>query len=342
MAQDADNAADEAALEAAAAWRIRLAEARRPTTPAFARWRLANPRHERAWRRVSAPWDLIAEHAESPVVQAARDDAWRRLRRAERVGRRLRLLLVLAATFAVISVALTLAAAAWLRPTVYQTGPRARRVFDLADGSRVTLDGGTVLKVRMRARGRDLALVKGQARFDVAHDASRPFRVHADGRLVTALGTRFTVDLLGPAMRVTLLEGRVVVSRDPAVPAPPAGAQTRSVTLRPGERLILGGGAPAEPARIETVSGAQAIAWEQGQLVFEDEPLAAVAARISRYAAQPVVVVDRPAAALRMSGVFAAGDTATFLDTVTRYLPVKAEPGRGGRVELRSRDVVVP
>ena len=57
---------------------------------------------------------------------------------------------------------------------------------------------------------------------------------------------------------------------------------------------------------------------------------------MSRYTDRPVVVADRAAGDLRVSGVFSAGDRATFVDTVTQYLPVSAEAMPDGTVSLRS------
>ena len=54
-------------------------------------------------------------------------------------------------------------------------------------------------------QGLSQELLSGQARFDVAHDAARPFSVHAGGQTVVATGTAFNVDLLGPQVLVTLI-----------------------------------------------------------------------------------------------------------------------------------------
>ena len=78
----------------------------------------------------------------------------------------------------------------------------------------------------------------------------------------------------------------------------------------------------------------RATAWESGQLAFKDEPLGAVAERVSRYAAQPVSVAPG-AAGLRVSGVFKAGDIDTFVDIVTSYLPVRATAAPDGEILLQ-------
>src|SRR6185503_10937358 len=98
-----------------------------------------------------------------------------------------------------------------------------------------------------------------------------------------ATGTAFTVDLMGPKVQVTLIEGRVVVLReDRGVDSSSAAAAHPSdrsgVPLSAGQQLTV---VPAAPPRIETVSLDRATSWEHGVLVFEDEPLASIAERVS-------------------------------------------------------------
>uniref|UniRef100_UPI002FC75D0E FecR family protein n=1 Tax=Phenylobacterium sp. TaxID=1871053 RepID=UPI002FC75D0E len=221
-------------------------------------------------------------------------------------------------------------------PDVYQTRLGERRVVTLEDGSRVALDSATRLTVRLTRQARTLDLVAGQARFDVAKDVTRPFSVQAGRQTVVATGTSFSIDRLGDRVLVTLIEGRVTV-----IGAPPRRgtrpAPSASVELKAGERLVAADQAGAAPPIVEKVGLDKATAWENGQLIFEDEPLSAVAERVSRYTESPVVVKDAGVGALRISGVFTAGDLATFVDTVTQYLPVRAEKGSDGATELRSR-----
>src|SRR6185312_4234054 len=151
----------------------------------------------------------------------------------------------------------------WYRADAFQTGFGERRVVTLSDGSQITLDSRSEVTVRYTAAARTLTLVRGQARFDVAHDVGRPFTVTALGHKVVATGTAFDVDLLGPKLLVTLLNGHVVVvpQSAPTVPWVPhaapegsgsatlAGAESRTssaagdagdrIYLDPGEQLVM-------------------------------------------------------------------------------------------------------
>ncbi|WP_158332108.1 FecR family protein [Brevundimonas abyssalis] len=232
------------------------------------------------------------------------------------------------------------------RPLVYETGMGERRVVQLADGSTVSLDSSSEVRVRYSADARQLSLERGQARFEVAHDTGRPFTVRAGDQIVVATGTAFNIDMLGPEVLVTLLDGRITVMNvpvDTAESAPRSGRasgsaipaeqpSSASVNLTPGQQIVI---RPATIAEVKPVSASRATAWETGQLVFEDEPLSAAAARVSRYSGRRIAV-EGPAADLRISGVFKAGDAGGFVDIVSRYLPVSARSESSGEITLRT------
>lgn len=200
----------------------------------------------------------------------------------------------------------------------------------LPDGSKVSLDSGSKVRIRYTKDARKLELVAGQARFDVAKDVRRPFSVTARDQTVVATGTAFNIDLLGPKVFVTLIEGHVFVVRESKRQSE---LQPAPIALEAGEQLVS---APAGRPQVRAISIERATSWETGQLTFADEPLGAVAERISRYAEDPISVAP-DAAALRVSGVFRAGDTAAFVDMVTSYLPVAADTASDGEITLRAK-----
>ena len=218
----------------------------------------------------------------------------------------------------------------------YSTSLGERRLVTLADGSKITLDSASKVTVHYSADARKLTLVAGQARFDVAHDVERPFSVRARERTIVATGTAFDVDVVGASVRVTLIEGHVVVlDSTPTEPsATSSGKGSSAVEMRAGQQLIA---SPRAPARLATVSLDRETAWEYGQIIVDNETLVSVVERISRYSAEPVIVVDPAIAELRLSGVFNAGDVRHFIDMVTVYLPVEAITPRQGQIELRPR-----
>ena len=327
---------DSRRLDEAADWRVRLSEAGLESTVEFEEW-LADPDNAAAWAQLDGPWQEVGALAATPEFMAARVNA---LRNAGRGGSRWSFspfVRRLAAALGLIVLAgAGVGAFHWATaPDVYRTNFAERRVIELADGSTVSLDSGTELRVRYTEAERRLELRSGQARFQVARDAARPFTVTARDQRIIATGTAFNVDLLGPSVLVTLIEGRVTVLGGPPASAPDA-IPAEAVVLSPGEQLHVT--ESATPTLIP-VSITRATAWETGQLIFEDEPLAAAAARVSRYARR-TIRTDAEAGEFRVSGVFRTGDDATFIEAVSSFLPVEARSEPDGAVVLQavSRD----
>jgi transmembrane sensor len=210
------------------------------------------------------------------------------------------------------------------RPAADYVTPRGRPgVFSLADGSRLTLDTDSAVATAFTSTRRDLRLLRGRAFFEVKHDARRPFAVHADGREVVALGTRFDVRMDPGRVRVVLVEGTVSVqSLSPA--APPT-------VLHAGEQLVDRAGASpvVSPARIE-----EALNWQRGFVTFDDDTLAAAAAELNRYSRDQIVVRDPHVARLRVTGMFQAGDPMRFGRILAQVHPVRMVRTGAGQLEI--------
>lgn len=320
-------------LAEASVWRVRLSEAGLESSAEFEAWLASDPTHPAAWTRVQAPWNATDENSTGPEIMAARRDA---LDRARRAGRRQWrgsypswLLGTVAATAAAVCLTATvllILSQGWGRELQYRTSLDQRQTFTLPDGSRAVLDAGTEIHVRYSHDTRRIHLLRGQARFQVAHNIARPFSVQAAGEVVVAVGTDFNVDLLESQVTVTLIKGRVTVAPAGSNHAPP-------VILYPGQQLVA---SPAQPVQVESANIASAMAWESGLLVFDDEPLGTVVTIVSRYGEHPVIASPE-VSALQMSGVFKEGDVTTFIDVVTHYLPVTASEGADGTITLHRK-----
>jgi transmembrane sensor len=319
-------------LEEAARWRIQLHELGIASTPEFAAWRRSSPDREAAWARVEGPWRGLGQQAAEPELIAARGAALERARRAGRARWRDRRTIsaprALIAAGAAAVLVVVLGMLYWNRPATYRTDIAERRVLTLEDGSTLALDSKSEVRVRYTNDTRTVTLVRGQGRFNVAHDVLRPFLVEAGDQRVIATGTSFDVDLTDSKVSVTLIEGHVIVETRSDLPG-------QGVKLEPGERLVA-----AQHARpsVQHVDLGKATAWQEGYLVFEDETLASAVLRVNRYASHPVVIRDPTAATLRFSGVFKEGETAAFVDSVTRYLPLEEQTLPDGSVELKRRE----
>ena len=318
----------ETLLSEAASWRVRLTEDGSAATPEFEAWRSLSPDHQRAWAAVDSPWQYLGDQRSAPELIAVRSAVLERARRAgqARWGNRQAHPLRRLASVAAVAALAAAAGVLYLseRPTVYQTHLAERRVVTLDDGSTLSLDSQSEVAVRYTRNARELVLVRGQARFDVAHDAERPFSVEAADRKVIATGTSFDVDLVNHQVIVTLIEGHVLVLDKQASGS---GVAPEGVKLDAGERLVA---APHAAPSVQHVNVERATAWH--------ETLASAIERVNRYARHSIIVEDPAAAALRFSGVFNETNTQAFIESVTRYLSLEQETRADGSVELRRRD----
>lgn len=311
-------------LIAAAAWAARLSalgEGRAPPG-AFTRWR-ADPRNAAAYDEVAASAGLIRAQAEADGLQALRRATLGRVARrsarrsvAPRLAAAAAALLIVAAPLGLALRSLPSAAA----PTEYRTEIGQKLDVTLEDGSRVTLDTASRVRLAYSARERRLILLAGQARFDVAKHQPRPFIVEAAGQQVTAHGTAFDVRLERAETRVALIEGRVTVA-----------GRGRAVAMQPGELLVAGARGMAlkrDPGAVAAITS-----WNEGLVVAQNQPLGQVVAEMNRYARHPLRVAG-PAAAIRVSGAFRAGATESFAEALTLGFPVRAERAADGAILL--------
>ncbi|MBO9557114.1 MAG: FecR domain-containing protein [Caulobacter sp.] len=325
------------AREQAALWCIRLADDDLSLTEQeeLRAWFEADEAHRGLLDDAVSAWRAVEEQAASPGLIALRGEALEDLRRAQRGRwarpyRRPAMWTGLAACL----VAAVVGGIAWKAslPDVYRTSEGERRIVELADGSRASLDSATVLKVKYESGRRRLWLDSGRAKFSVAKDPLRPFSVAAGDKLVVATGTVFSVERLTGQMRVVLYEGHVAVlddktgRADAAVPVKIDGAPADRL-LTPGKELISS--TMTSATVVAQLDPVRAKAWESGQLVFQDEPMDLAVERVNRYARDKLKIGDPGVAQLRISGVFTSGDTGAFVDGVTAVLPVHAVAANG-------------
>jgi transmembrane sensor len=225
--------------------------------------------------------------------------------------------------------ALACAAVAYLAmaPKTYQTKVGGRLTARLDDGSTVLLNTDTRLRVRFTHGERRLELVKGQAFFDVAHDASRPFLVSAGPMEVQAVGTRFDVRHDGPGAAVTLAQGKVRVRQEDAAQA--------SWMLSPGQALVLAPGAKsAGPVAVDVASRT---GWTSGVITFRDVALIDAVAEMNRYERDKISLAPGVPAQARISGVFTPGDEEEFVAAAELSFDLQGRRKPDGGMELRPR-----
>lgn len=196
--------------------------------------------------------------------------------------------------------------------TVIEAGRGQIRKLVLPDGSALTLDSDSAIRLAFSPERRTLYLLRGRASFQVRRATDRPFAVRADGREVVALGTQFEVTLRQEKFSVVLFEGRVGVT------IPLSGS--KQVELRPGQQLVQRTG---EPAKISQADPDDAAQWQNGVAIFKDATLAEVVAELNSYTSEQIVIRDPAVARLRITGALRTGNLARFARTITAMHPVK-------------------
>jgi transmembrane sensor len=263
----------------------------------FGRWLSESEPHRIAWERVSDAWELSGGLARRIAPREEGAD------RAPRGRPLLALVSALLLLSAMVTSGIFLA-----RRGIVSTGVGERREISLQDGTRITLNTSTRVVVRYDAGARRVRLERGEALFEVKRDPRWPFVVTASGHEILALGTAFEVRRYGAKkVAVTLVEGRISVA--------PAGAGVRpsprdvTVIADPGQRLTF---APHQAPRLDRPVLEQVIAWQSGEVVFDHTRLAEAASEMNRYSDIRIVVTGPDVAALEVSGLFQAGDSAQF------------------------------
>jgi transmembrane sensor len=193
----------------------------------------------------------------------------------------------------------------------------------------LTLDADTVVSPRFSGHRRLVELLRGRARFKVAHQSGRPFVVAAGATFVTAHGTVFDVDLLGrDRVDVALLQGVVDVSRaralgllHPVSVARLAGTQTARLD---GARVRV------TPVSLAPPRGD----WTSGQLTFDQTPLSEVLADADRYGGHKIRLASPDLGALEITGVFHAGATTEMAASLATSLGLRVSNLANGDVLL--------
>jgi transmembrane sensor len=362
----------DARLEQATEWflRVRSESARVEDLPELKRWMESDSRNALAYQQVSASWQTVGAHATAPEIMVGRRDAMEHARRAARQRWSTRHRLPRRTAFAAsILLALT-GGLTWFyfQQGVYATDLGERRTLTLEDGSVVTLDARSRIRVDYQQNERFIALEQGQARFDVAKDPARRFRVRARDQTVIALGTQFNVEIVAGNVLVTMIEGHVAVTGveppDPRskpgegengvqsetssekVAAKPTGETPRKreqgtvgrvpvIELRSGEGLRVR--ADGQAVVLPKIDLDRATAWQSGRMFFDNEPLDSAAERVNRYS-RLQIEVDPSVANVGVSGVFNAGDATAFIEAVAAYFPVQVNRMGASGIHLTARN----
>jgi transmembrane sensor len=212
----------------------------------------------------------------------------------------------------------------------YTSGIGEVRRIALEDGSTLLLNTASEVTVRLTTQQRDIRLVRGEALFEVAHDKSRPFIVHANDTAVRAVGTAFAVRLDAAQVDVTVTEGVVEVGDSKTLSglgpttAPASRPDVKRVAAH--EHAVI---ARSRAPDVEPIAPAKAdrqLAWREGMVSFDGESLQTAVAEINRHNRRQIVIDDPTLAAMPIVGVFRAIDLEGFSAAAAAALKARAIP----------------
>jgi len=243
----------------------------------------------------------------------------------------------------------------------------------MPDGSILWLNSSTKIEVSYSRAFRRIKLLTGEAHFEVAKDATRPFEVYANDRLVRAIGTAFSVHKVNDNIEVIVSEGTVelAVIDNTLVVIPddfehvkikdnfdgnnrgqqlipvhekveplPANVKQILGKLTAGQRISI----PIEHEKIsdvielDTSEVTRSLSWKEGKLVFAGESLEDVIQEITRHTKVKIDVLDPQLKSMRIGGQFQVGETDTLFYVLESGFGISVNKLNDLHVQLRLKE----
>jgi transmembrane sensor len=143
----------------------------------------------------------------------------------------------------------------------------------LADGSRIWLNASSSIRFPATFAGHERKIeLTGEAYFEIAHDAHKPFRIQVKQMTVNVLGTHFNINSYADeaTINTTLLEGAVKINSDKG-----------SIQLAPGEQSQVSPNGNLK--RVTGINTSEIVAWKEGYFQFESADLTTVLRQFSHW-----------------------------------------------------------
>ena len=332
--------------EAKASWfvaRLYSGEMTGKNEDALFAWLKADASHRRAYEGVLALWDAVGELREVPELKAAiACETPKRLWRKSAVRVATAAAIVLVVAMAAIVTGLFDRSDVVRALARYETAVGEQRSVSLSDGSRLTLNTGSRVLVDYTPLERRIILDFGEVFFEIEKDPKRPLTVVAHGRVLTILGTRFSVHLADNEVKVVVVEGIIAVSNEERrfplterqLLSPKgdsaAGTPSRPADLAGLNDVILHAGTIAtfreghhqvNQAGFDEIEQSQS--WRSGVVRFDEQPLYVVVSELNRYSQTKILIEDDAIMNLSISGIFRLERVGLILDVLEEVIPVK-------------------
>ncbi|MBL4789187.1 MAG: FecR domain-containing protein [Kordiimonadaceae bacterium] len=213
--------------------------------------------------------------------------------------------------------------------TAINTGAIEHQSARLSDGSQVDVGASSALQVQFGEKRRNITLAHGEAFFEVAPDAARPFTVITPLGDVVAIGTAFNVKLNDDRIIVTVTEGKVGLNlkQNPDLVvsdiADERSFQEFASYIVAGQEAVF-----TEEAGLAVAVAApeaQSVPWREKRLVYRTEQMKYVLADLARYSDYNFTVSGSRVAGLLYSGTVRTDRIEDWLNALPQVFPVEVQ-----------------
>ncbi len=208
-------------------------------------------------------------------------------------------------------------AAAIASPRMVATGVGTRDSLRLSDGTRIVIGPQSSMKVAADYGNTSREVeVRGDAYFDVIHNAAQPFTVHTGNATIQDVGTKF-------AVRSDAAEGVGVTVTEGSVSLKPVQGASSPVILKAGDRATLN-----SSGKVTTRRGAATdddTAWLNGRLVFRETPVSEVASSLRRWYGIELRLADPSLANRHLTATFSDEPADRVLEVLSLALGADIE-----------------
>jgi transmembrane sensor len=187
-------------------------------------------------------------------------------------------------------------------PTAYATAKGEMRTVPLGDGTTVTLNTDTHIKIYEEEGRRRIRVVRGEVLIEGAGATS----VEVDGKHLEGSAASYVVrKLKDQPAQVLVRDGSVVLAEDKQAASIPLSANTGASLLEDKETGW----------QLQALSYGQLgreLAWREGKIALQGETLAEAVALYARYSDTPIVIADADLAQAPVTGLFAVNNPLGF------------------------------
>ncbi|MFJ2320092.1 FecR family protein [Pseudomonas sp. NPDC087817] len=300
----------------AAAWFTRNRQQQsRAVRQAFEQW-LREPEHAKAYRAFEELWADLGE------LQQLNRPTPLKLQKPKRLWRPT-LAVAAALVGAVLATQLGTSYGVFQQQIAAQS--KGMRTVELPDGSTLSVNANTQLRVDFDSHQRRIFLERGQFYVDVAPDKERPMWVQTGDATVRVVGTGFDVRRTDKQLVVSVAHGQVAFAPDPRTSLLLGAQQQAAVDLDSGS------------VQQQTLAVSQVADWRTGHLSFRNRELASLVDELNLYRARPVLLANAKLGQIKVSGNLDVEDPDALINALPALIPVKTVALADGRIRLENR-----